>query len=226
MGDLHVSLPIELILEFLSRLPVKSLTRLSCASKYLYNTINNQNQQFTKSHFINYSPKNPFLVFCINYYYGTGKQQQQWLFKSLFHTRDIKDDGNDNYNVHLSKTFIEEERGDFVGYCNGLICFGNITTEIAFVIDVWNSTTRELLRIVPPVVRGGRYKLMSCGFGFDSVNNEYKLVIIVFMFETKSLKCFLYTFESNLLGQKSGLLIPDCFENLLQPHSLLELCSG
>ncbi|KAI3870077.1 hypothetical protein MKX03_017947 [Papaver bracteatum] len=35
---------------------------------------------------------------------------------------------------------------------------------------------------------------MSCGFGFDSINNEYKLVIIVFMFETKSLKCLLYTF--------------------------------
>ncbi|MCL7038613.1 hypothetical protein MKW94_016068 [Papaver nudicaule] len=45
--DFHISLPTELILEFLSRLPVKSLRRLSCTSKYLYNTID-KNQHFVK----------------------------------------------------------------------------------------------------------------------------------------------------------------------------------
>ncbi|KAI3916384.1 hypothetical protein MKW92_028990 [Papaver armeniacum] len=62
------------------------------------------------------------------------------------------------------------------------------------ITNVWNYASKEFLRIVPPVIRGGYYKIRSSGFGFDSINNEYKLVIIVYMLETKSLKCLVYTF--------------------------------
>ncbi|MCL7047741.1 hypothetical protein MKW94_018290 [Papaver nudicaule] len=178
-GVIQISppLPIELILEILSRLPVKSLTRLSCASKYLYNYIN-RNPHFNKLHMVNYSQKNPSLVFYVKYN-GTGKQE--WLFKSLFHHRDQHDDNNDNYDVDLSETFGRKDRGEYVGYCNGLICFRLIAGEVAFFIDVWNFTTGELLRIVPPVVEGRCYQHMSSGFGFDSVNNY-----LVYTFGSKS----------------------------------------
>ncbi|RZC84276.1 hypothetical protein C5167_047063 [Papaver somniferum] len=55
------------------------------------------------------------------------------------------------------------------------------------------SCARELLRIIPHGV-GGCYKLISSGFGFDSINNEFKLVIIIFRRETNSPKCLLFTF--------------------------------
>ncbi|XP_026391551.1 uncharacterized protein LOC113287091 [Papaver somniferum] len=155
MKLIQISLPIELILEFLSRLPVKSLTRLSCASKYLYNYIN-QNPQFTKSHFINYSQKNPTLVFYTNYV--TGKQQ--CLFQSLFRTRDIQDDERDNHDVQLYQKTIQQKKGEFVGYCNGLSCFRNTITEFAFFIDVWNDTTQEVLRMYS---KGGEVRSPNSG---------------------------------------------------------------
>ncbi|MCL7047727.1 hypothetical protein MKW94_026330, partial [Papaver nudicaule] len=194
-------LPIELILEILSRLPVKSLTRLSCASKYLYNYIN-RNPHFNRLHMVNYSKKKPSLVFYVNYW------KQKFFFKNLFHARDVQDDDNDNYDVDLSHTFMHRDRGEYLGYCNGLICFRQIVAEIGFAIDVWNFTTRELLRIIPPVIGG--YTLMSSGFGFDSINNEYKFVMIVSTGETK--KCFVYIFGNKshwreVRSPDSGLLL-------------------
>ncbi|KAI3907826.1 hypothetical protein MKW98_027138 [Papaver atlanticum] len=192
-----MSLPIELILEFLSRLPIEDLTRLSCASKYLYNSVH-QNPQFGNSHLINYSQKHPFLVFYINRRTG----DKPCLYKNLFHTRDIHDDHTDNYNLGFHKTMPYTNRGKYVGFCNGLVCFKQKNKGgMAFVFDVYNFITRELLRIVPPFIhhRGNGYTLLSHGFGFDSLNNEYKLVLIVFILETRCPKCFVYTF-----GKKSS----------------------
>ncbi|MCL7048485.1 hypothetical protein MKW94_029870 [Papaver nudicaule] len=63
---------------------------------------------------------------------------------------------------------------------------------------VWNFTTYELLRIYPPVIehqgKGFNYKVLACGFGFDSFRKEYKLVFIVRMLYTMSIKCWVYRF--------------------------------
>ncbi|KAI3861085.1 hypothetical protein MKX03_021923, partial [Papaver bracteatum] len=152
--DFEISLPTEIILE-----------RLSCTSKYLYNTIN-QNPHFN-------SPV---------------------LYKNLFYDRDVVHDRNDNRDVNVRSTITYRGQGAFFGYCNGLTCFTKVYKKTAFVIDVWNFTTNELLRIIPPAIvdkedtsptRGLGYTLMSRGFGFDSLNNEYKLVLIVFTRKTR-----------------------------------------
>ncbi|KAI3893256.1 hypothetical protein MKX03_019091 [Papaver bracteatum] len=173
-GDFQISLPIELILEFLSRLPIKSLMRLSCTSKYLHNSIN-QNPHFARSHLINHSQKNPYLVLYVNCITAENPPK---LYKNLFHPWDVHSDRNDNHDVNVR---------NFLGYCNGLICFAKLFGKTAFV-DVWNFTTNELLRIIPPTVR---ISLLSRGFGFDSLNNK-----LVFMFNTGSCRCLVYTFGS------------------------------
>ncbi|KAI3837059.1 hypothetical protein MKW98_005392 [Papaver atlanticum] len=89
--------------------------------------------------------------------------------------------------------------------------------KIGCLIDFWNYTTKEFLRIVPPVIGGGYYyKIRSSGFGFDSINNEYKLVIIVYMLETKSPKCLVYTFGiksswTEVRSPDSGLLLTSTY---------------
>ncbi|MCL7048012.1 hypothetical protein MKW94_011596, partial [Papaver nudicaule] len=201
----RISLPSELILEFLSRLPIKPLTRLSCTSKYLYNYIN-QNPQFAKSHMINYSPKHPSLVF----YIMNGKEgieHHSRLCRNLLHGHD---DAFDYHETIIHKTigtgryeFLGKTKWEFGGYCNGLVCFINMITPFTLTIDVWNCTTNELLSILPPVIehhsprggcRGNGYLPMSCGFGFDSIDNEYKFVFLVIMIRTRILKCLVYTF--------------------------------
>ncbi|XP_026436152.1 uncharacterized protein LOC113334015 [Papaver somniferum] len=76
-----------------------------------------------------------------------------------------------------------------------------MVTPVTLTIDVWNCTTHELLSILPPVIEhchplgvGNGYLPMSCGFGLDSINNEYKFVFFVIMLRTKALKCLVYTF--------------------------------
>ncbi|KAI3933946.1 hypothetical protein MKW92_051548 [Papaver armeniacum] len=222
--DFQISVPTELILEFLSRLQIKSLRRLSCTSKYLYNTIN-QNPHFARSHFINYSQKYPYLVLYVN---SAMNENSPVLYKNLFYDRDVVHDRNDNRDVNVRLTLPYRGQGGFFGYCNGLTCFTKVYKKTAFVIDVWNFTTNELLRIIPPVIvdkedtsptRGLGYTLMSRGFGFDSLNNEYKLVLIVFTRKTRCGQGFVYTFgtksswkQINLPGQRAttvqGTFIP------------------
>ncbi|XP_026393378.1 uncharacterized protein LOC113288525 [Papaver somniferum] len=188
----------ELILEFLSRLPIESLRRLSCTSKYLYNTIN-FNPHFSRSHLINYSQKYPFLVLYVN---SVTTENSPMLYMNLFNDRNVVYDRNDNRDVNVRLTLPYARKGNFFGYCNGLSCFTKVYKKTAFVIDVWNFTTNELLRIIPPVIvdkedtsptRGFGYTLLSRGFGFDSLNNEYKLVLIVYMLKTERHQGFVYT---------------------------------
>ncbi|KAI3900206.1 hypothetical protein MKW92_042466 [Papaver armeniacum] len=222
--NFQISLPIELILEFLSRLPIESLRRLRCTSKYLYNTIT-QNPHFARSHLINYSQKYPYLVLYIN---SVTTEKSPVLYKNLFDDRDFVYDCNDNRDVSVRSTITYRGEGGFLGYCNGLSCFTKVYKKTAFVIDVWNFTTNELLRIIPPVIvdkedtsptRGLGYTLMSRGFGFDSLNNEYKLVLIVFIRKTRCRQGFVYTYgtksswkQINLPKQKAtslqGTFIP------------------
>ncbi|KAI3904183.1 hypothetical protein MKW92_024004 [Papaver armeniacum] len=196
--DFRISLPIELILEFLSRVPIKSLRRLSCTSKYLYNTIN-QDPHFSRSHLINYSQKYPFLVLYVN---SIRTENPAILYKNLFHDTDVVYGRNDNDDVSVRSTLPYRGKGAFFGYCNGLSCFTKVHKKSAFVVDIWNFTTNELLRIIPPVivdkeatspVRDLGYNFMSRGFGFDSLNNEYKLVLIVFIRKTSCLQGLVYT---------------------------------
>ncbi|MCL7046879.1 hypothetical protein MKW94_017537 [Papaver nudicaule] len=92
-------------------------------------------------------------------------------------------------------------------------------SKTTFVIDVWNFTTNEVLRIMPPVMvdkqdtsptRGVGYTPFSCGFGFNSFNNQYKLVIIGIVPKTGCRQGFVYTSgtksswqEIELPGQKA-----------------------
>ncbi|KAI3890434.1 hypothetical protein MKW92_040256 [Papaver armeniacum] len=224
-GDnFQISLPIELILEFLSRLPIKSLMRLSCTSKYLHNTID-ENPDFARSHLINYCQKYPFLVLYVN---CITKENPPKLYRNLFYAKDVHYDRNDNEDVNVRLTIPYRGKGDYFGYCNGLTCFTKQYNKTAFVIDVWNFTTNELLRIIPPIIvgkedpnptRGFGYTLVSRGFGFDSINNEYKLVLIAVVLKTGCRQGFVYTTgtkssweEMNLPEQKAtsvqGLFTP------------------
>ncbi|KAI3888413.1 hypothetical protein MKX03_031840, partial [Papaver bracteatum] len=222
--DFQISLPIEMILEFLSRLPFKSLRRLSCTSKYLYNTVNH-NPHFSRSHFINHSRKYPYLVLYIN---SVTTENRPVLHKSFFYDRNLVYNPNANPDVKVRLTNpYKGGKGNLFGYCNGLSCFTKVCKKNAFVIDVWNFTTNELLRIIPPVIvdnedtsptRGFGYTIVSRGFGFDSLNNEYKLVLIVFTRKTRCGQGFVYTFgtksswkQINLPGQRATASLQGTF---------------
>ncbi|KAI3903340.1 hypothetical protein MKW98_031994 [Papaver atlanticum] len=156
--DFQISLPIELILEFVSRLPIESLRRLSCTMLY-----------------VNSVP--------------TGNSPV--LYKNLFYDTDFVYDRNDSLDVNVRSTITYRGEGGFFGYSNGLSCFTKAYKKTAFVIDVWNFTTNELLRIIPPVMVDKEDTSPTRGLGY---HNEYKLVLIVFIRKTRCRQGFVYTY--------------------------------
>ncbi|KAE9594744.1 putative galactose oxidase/kelch, beta-propeller, kelch-type beta propeller [Lupinus albus] len=72
-----------------------------------------------------------------------------------------------------------------LGSCNGLLCISNVAEDIAF----WNPSLRKY-RIIPSLNHDllPHNTLLAAriyGFGFDSVSNDYKLVMISYYVDLK-----------------------------------------
>ncbi|XP_026410207.1 F-box/kelch-repeat protein At3g06240-like [Papaver somniferum] len=93
-----------------------------------------------------------------------------------------------------------------LGSCNGLLCLGTIGSN---PLILWNPSTREYKVIIPP----DYHLLLSYGFGYDSKNNDYKLVCIdsiyfhAFTLKTGSWRKVVNTFPCVNLGERVGLLL-------------------
>ncbi|XP_008224441.1 PREDICTED: F-box/kelch-repeat protein At3g06240-like [Prunus mume] len=69
---------------------------------------------------------------------------------------------------------------DIVGYANGLVCVRNYTDG---GIALWNPSIQKLKKIPEPHAQppSPELELHNYGFGYDSTNDDYKLVQIVEM---------------------------------------------
>ncbi|OVA04350.1 F-box domain [Macleaya cordata] len=154
-------IPHEIILEILYRLAVHSLIRFSSVSKLWFKSISNDDPHFAASHLLQ-SQKNPRLVFnVVNY--------PNLIYHKFFY---LEKDGVDLHGPPVSLKFFHR---DLVGYCNGLVCL-SLLCPTPYLIDIINTSRRELFTISPPTVDG----YVQCyGFGFDSLSNEYKVVFIL-----------------------------------------------
>ncbi|KAK1392728.1 hypothetical protein POM88_011784 [Heracleum sosnowskyi] len=63
----------------------------------------------------------------------------------------------------------------FMRSCNGLVCLANAYGNL---IQLWNPTTRQSKQILAPE-KHSRYHELNLGFGFDSISNDYKILMIV-----------------------------------------------
>ncbi|XAR55819.1 hypothetical protein NMG60_11036028 [Bertholletia excelsa] len=164
MGSIP-DLPMNIMSEIISRLPVRSLLRFKLVCKTWYALI-------TDSHFIS------------KHLHDYNSYKHQIIFKSL--TTSILTDCISLYNdetsgglVGLHTPFLVSEY-NLVGSCHGLIClfpsYGS-----GFPISLWNPATREF-RILPnhrQAIRDGIRHRNILGFGFDPASGDYKVVAIL-----------------------------------------------
>ncbi|XP_043698614.1 F-box/kelch-repeat protein At3g06240-like [Telopea speciosissima] len=165
-------LPFEIIREILSRLPVKSLLRFRCVSKDWRSLISDP--FFISQHLRRSSEKNPSV--CLT---------DGPLFTITF------DGSSTATRVDIPfKGLVDEV--EIVGSCNGLLClfpserlsdwFGLISP-----IYLWNPAIREYKRLPDAPVGAPRMIGVTntvLGFGYDHINNEYKVVRIVYFSES------------------------------------------
>ncbi|CAN6583056.1 unnamed protein product [Malus baccata var. baccata] len=156
--------PPELLFEILVLLPPKDLIRCMCVSKAWNAYI--RDGRFTKRHLqrsINTNSTRTIL-FCL---WGT-------IYPKDFFFMALSDDDLFSTAVEVWQPLVER-RGwgeiSILGSCNGVVCIKS--TENA-EIALWNPSIQKFKRIpFTPSVSSPQY-----GFGYDSTNDDYKLVEI------------------------------------------------
>lgn len=167
-----MSLPEDVTVEILSRLPVVSLLRFKCVCKS-WNTIINDPIFILKHHQAISCREDSDVVLISRRNNVTNKRVISLL---------RNDDGNDTTLVDQDlPTFLNDMFGHvrLIGPCNGLVCLYGFPDNIA----LWNPSIRGFKRLPPSLVsrppnakvRGG-----DLGVGFDSKTRDFKVLQMLF----------------------------------------------
>ncbi|PIA31555.1 hypothetical protein AQUCO_04900095v1 [Aquilegia coerulea] len=159
------NLPEDMIINILSRLPVKSLLRFRCVSKPWCSLIDDSD--FVKMHLNHAIQKNKFNLLLLSEFDDEG----------YAHTIDCDTSYTEAIELDFPREALGSSRFIFSGSCNGLLYLHNGQNDI-----IWNPCTREFKRL--PKVPKGREKLDFAdeeslyGFGYSEVLDDYKVLKI------------------------------------------------
>ncbi|XP_016200455.1 F-box/kelch-repeat protein At3g06240-like [Arachis ipaensis] len=188
-------IPNDLALEILAKLPVKSLKRFSCVRKSWLNLL--ENPDFKSMYYENLKSK-------------TAHSSSLLLWR-LFYQRDennvhlLSGERYENMVTLVLPTLVESYGpGEVLECVNGIICHYERGRE---VIGLWNPKTDEH-KIIPPGISddepGFDRHVSVHGFGYDNVNDDYKVVQCVYyiygrtLFEEPVLRIWqIYSLKSN-----------------------------
>ena len=162
-------LPDEIVLEILARLPVKSVLRFRCVCKSWCSYITDPN--FISTH-LNHNHHDHHHDYVIH----------RPKSKSISSRSNLQ-----VCTLALDRTFetISEFRIPFtfqsgyprlVGSCNGILCFTDCVTSKSKDVYLWNPSIRKFKRLPDTCLT--QLQTLVLGFGYDSQNNDYKVVRI------------------------------------------------
>ncbi|XP_050253468.1 F-box/kelch-repeat protein At3g23880-like isoform X7 [Quercus robur] len=163
-------LPEEIVLEILARLPVKSLLKFRCVCKTWYSYITNPN--FISTHLLCYNNNHdggyvihmPKATFSMAYFHLPHSQICTLAFDRTFETIS---------EFRIPFTF-ESGYPSLVGSCNGILCFTDFIISKSKDVYLWNPSIRKFKRL--PNTCLTLLCNVALGFGYDSQNNDYKIV--------------------------------------------------
>ncbi|XP_021750758.1 F-box protein CPR30-like [Chenopodium quinoa] len=158
------ALPTEIITEILSRLPVKSLLRFKCVCKSWNSLIKSPN--FIKLHL------NQTLIS------NSDHHVLRWSECSSLHSAEI------DLNLHHNHLYfselnhpLETQKLYLFGSCNGVVCISDPSKNDVFLYNPLTNSHRKLPadRTTPNLI----HEAVLFGFGYDSKNDDYKVLKIV-----------------------------------------------
>jgi F-box interacting protein len=172
-------LPQELIAEILYTLPAESLVRFQCVSKAWFSLINDP--YFIKMHL--HTNRQRILI---------GKKRKSNRWPEEHNLVKISNEDRLGYPVKIFPPLYRSEnvkyRTSVTGSCNGLVCivffcnrkYGSHDDQIV----IWNPSIRKHKKVpFNPVEEKHRLGGLGDGFhfafGYDPVNNDYKLLKII-----------------------------------------------
>ncbi|MBA0756131.1 hypothetical protein Gogos_021650 [Gossypium gossypioides] len=153
-------IPSPIIYNILSKLPVKSLARFKSLNKLYCSFINDPH--FTNAHFKNHSVVHGDLCLILSCI-----EHQNLNNTTKIHFFTIKDNEHAMIEYSMPVSF---DTYHILPSCNGLICFYGLHGSV----HVCNPTTKTIVNL--PNIDDDLQKFQSCGFGFDGINDTYKVI--------------------------------------------------
>ncbi|XP_059428467.1 F-box/kelch-repeat protein At3g06240-like [Corylus avellana] len=197
-------LPEQLITDILSLLPVKSLLRFQCVSKPWFALIHD-----------------PYFI---NLYFENNNNNRELSFIVETSKHELSPLRRWKYDYHLVNFSNEDESMSeplkiippffrphnlVIGCCNSLVCILNyddmFSTYDGFDIVIWNPSIKKYKRLpfehIEPAIEPNPQIEQSLAFGYDPVNNDYKVLMIVFVtnegYGRKPLETMVYSMKAH-----------------------------
>ncbi|XP_059665006.1 F-box protein At3g07870-like [Cornus florida] len=179
-------LPRDVIIDILSRLPVRSVIRFSSVCKSWYALIKNPN--FITKHFNQSSSSSSS-----SSSHTTDDDNTYFLYTPLNHSNTSNDNANQSVSflsnnnatfdlpINLDIPFLSISKPFRVsGSCNGLVCLSIL--PLGPIIMLWNPATRVFKDLpISPLTRPQTLPMkVVISFGFDRNANDYKVLRIVY----------------------------------------------
>ncbi|XP_045823917.1 F-box/kelch-repeat protein At3g23880-like [Trifolium pratense] len=155
------TLPLDLIIEILSRLPVKQLLQLRCVCKLWKSLISDS--KFAKKH-----------LHLSTTYTLHGIDNQNYYSKHVLKSYSL------NSSVSIAQIHLPSNGYvRFLGSCNGVLCLGEEDDGgDLFLVRLWNPSIRKFKEL-PPVRKPHSYHLGMSGFGYNPISDNYKVVVVL-----------------------------------------------
>ncbi|XP_059629768.1 F-box protein At3g07870-like [Cornus florida] len=161
--------PHDVLIDVLTRLPNKTLIRCACVCKSWYSLVTNPS--FINTHLNANSNNN-------NHH--------------LLLTRSLSaDDANRvNYSLHWKNDRHNYPYLRIIGSCNGLVCLSDDLHGYREVLYLWNPSIRKTIALPPLRVKFQSHGLFkhSIGIGFDALNDDYKVIRIVYLYKPNNFR--------------------------------------
>ncbi|XP_022723568.1 F-box/kelch-repeat protein At3g23880-like [Durio zibethinus] len=203
-----LSLSHDTISDILSRLPVKSLTRFKSVSKNWAHLTSVP--AFISAHLRRSSPEPSLLIRRYN-------TQSGWGFGIGLITNPTQNYRSQLLDIPLLESLLRFPK--IVGSVDGLVCL-DVSPCYASDFVLWNPGTKQFKRLPFPLITSTRSNpiwLVFVGFGFDSFNNDYKLVRIV-SFRGNDVSPFL---RVEVYSWREGV-----WKEIVESFNLAVLCGG
>ncbi|KAL5067539.1 hypothetical protein RYX36_018426 [Vicia faba] len=164
-GGMAVALPLDLVAEFLCRLPVKSLLQLRCVCKSWNNLISND-LDFTRKH-LHLSTKRQTLIT------STFSRSKELTVTSYpLDSLQLHSIFTTNATELVRSPLNPHYCDDIIASCDGLICLANNCHVV-----LWNPSIRKLKKLPSLEIPQPRGRV-TYAFGCDPFINSYKVVSV------------------------------------------------
>jgi len=196
------TIPDELMIEILSRVPVKALMRFRCVSKYWNSFVFDPN--LVKLH-LQRSPRDNPILYTLSEY-DEFDDDAHFLHRSS--TQRLLQNppsvvGNQEDGVPV---FANYANYDVVGVCNGLVCLSRLHTNLDEIwVRFWNPATRFSSDESPSCYI--EYGCANMAFGHDASTDTYKVVAAVM----SDYKCHKIELRVHNLGDDCWREIPTSY---------------